>query len=70
MEAQDDISTSASSKSTDTQSSYHSSSDESSKDDDCCDGKVRVGGFDRIHRNSRPKVKMKQVHSRTFSTVS
>jgi hypothetical protein len=70
MEGQDDTSTSASSTSTNTQSSYHSSSDESSEDDDSSDEQVRFGGFDRNHRNSRPKVKMKQAHSRTFSTLS
>jgi hypothetical protein len=71
IEAQDDISTSASSStSTDTQSSYRSSSEESSEDDDSSDGPVRFGGFDRSHRNSRPKVKMKQAHSHTFSTLS
>jgi hypothetical protein len=29
-----------------------------------------TNNFDRSHRNSRPKVKMKQDHSRTFSTLS
>jgi hypothetical protein len=70
MEAQDVTSTSNSSTSTDTQSSYQFLSDESSGDDDCSDGQVRYGEFDRSHRNSRPKVKMKQVHGRTFSTLS
>jgi hypothetical protein len=70
MEAQDDISTSASSTSTDTQRSYHSSSDESSEDDESSDGPVRFGEFDRSHRNSRSKVKMKQARSCTFSTLS
>jgi hypothetical protein len=72
MEDQDDTSTCSSSTSTNTQSSYHSSSDESSEDDDSSDEQGRrFGGFDRSHRNSRPnKVKMKQAHSRTFSTLS
>jgi hypothetical protein len=70
LEAQDESSTSASSTSTGTASSYLSSSDESSKDDDSSDGQERYGEFDRSHRNSRPKVKMKHFHSRTFSTLS
>jgi hypothetical protein len=70
MEAQDDNSTSASRTSTDTQSSYQSSSDESSGDDDSSGEQVRYGEFDCSHRNSRPKVKMKQIHGRTFSTLS
>jgi hypothetical protein len=70
MEAQEESSTSDSSTSTDTESSYLSSSDESSEDDDISEGQERYGEFDRSHRNSRPKVKMKHVHSRSFSTLS
>jgi hypothetical protein len=70
LEAQEETSTSVSRTSTDTKSSYLSSSDESSEDDDSSDGQVRYGEFDRSLRNSRPKVKMKHLHSRTFSTLS
>jgi hypothetical protein len=70
MEDQDETSTSASRISTGTESSYISSSDGSSEEDDISDVQVRYGEFDRSHRNSRPKVEMKQVHSRTFSTLS
>jgi hypothetical protein len=70
MEDQDETSTSALRTSTGTESSYISSSDDSSEDDDISDVQVRYGEFDRSHRNSRPKVKMKHSHCRTFSTLS
>jgi hypothetical protein len=70
MEAQEESSTSALRTSTATESSYLSSSEESSEDDDSSDGQERYGEFDRSHRNSRPKVKMKHFHSRSFSTLS
>jgi hypothetical protein len=71
MEAQDVSSASSDSSTTaDTESSYLSSSDESSQDDDSSEGQERYGEFDRSHRNSRPKVKMKNIHSCSFSTLS
>jgi hypothetical protein len=70
LEAQDESSTSASSTRTDTESSYLSSSDESSKVDDSSDGQERYGEFDRSHRNSRPKVKMKDSHSCSYIVYS